>query len=152
MGHRLRLQGGAQTRLSLFVDTSVWSLALRRDAPPASATVLALMHALEAGETIVTTGLVLQELLQGFSGPKDRRAILDRFSALPLVVPDRQDHVEAAELRNPRLPKVLFTPLPHGGWKVQPLHTLPANVRRCRGLRARYVITRGHPGGVLVHH
>ena len=29
-----------------------------------------------------------------------RRAILDRFSALPLVVPDRQDHVEAAELRN----------------------------------------------------
>ena len=100
MGRRLRLQGGAQTRLSLFVDTSVWSLALRRDAPPASATVLALMHALEAGETIVTTGLVLQELLQGFSGPKDRRAILDRFSALPLVVPDRQDHVEAAELRN----------------------------------------------------
>ena len=79
--------------MSLFVDTSVWSLALRRDAPPASAAVLALMHALEAGETIVTTGLVLQELLQGFSGPKDRRAILDRFSALPLVVPDRQDHV-----------------------------------------------------------
>ena len=86
--------------MSLLVDTSVWWLALRRDAPPASATVLALMHALEAGETIVTTGLVLQELLQGFSGPKDRRAILDRFSALPLVVPDRQDHVEAAELRN----------------------------------------------------
>jgi predicted nucleic acid-binding protein len=86
--------------LSLFVDTSVWSLALRRDAPPASAPVLALVRALEAGETVVTTGLVLQELLQGFAGPKNRRAILQRFAALPLLVPDRQDHVEAAELRN----------------------------------------------------
>jgi predicted nucleic acid-binding protein len=100
MGRRLRLQGGAQARLSLFVDTSVWSLALRRDAPPASAPVLALVRALESGETVVTTGLVLQELLQGFSGPKNRRAILSRFAALPLIVPDRQDHVEAAELRN----------------------------------------------------
>jgi hypothetical protein len=86
--------------LSLFVDTSVWSLAFRRDAPPASAPVDTLVRALEAGELVVTTGLVLQELLQGFSGPKARRAILERFAALPLLVPDRQDHVEAAELRN----------------------------------------------------
>ncbi len=100
MGHGVRLQGGAQARLSLFVDTSVWSLALRRNAPPASAQVAALVRALEADETVVTTGLVLQELLQGFSGPKDRRAILSRFAALPLIVPDRHDHVEAAELRN----------------------------------------------------
>jgi len=48
----------------------------------------------------VTTGLVLQELLQGFSGPRNRTQILDRFAALPLLVPDRRDHVEAAELRN----------------------------------------------------
>src|SRR5262249_10579816 len=100
MGRRLRLQGGAQTRLSLFVDTSVWSLALRRDVTPASEPVRLLVQALNAGEPILTTGLVLQELLQGFSGPKDRVAILDRFAALPLLVPDRQDHVDAAELRN----------------------------------------------------
>jgi predicted nucleic acid-binding protein len=48
----------------------------------------------------VTTGLVLQELLQGFSEPRGRVQILDRFVALPLLVPDRRDHVEAAELRN----------------------------------------------------
>ncbi|HEV7409263.1 MAG TPA: type II toxin-antitoxin system VapB family antitoxin [Bradyrhizobium sp.] len=29
MGRELRLQGGARPRVSLFVDTSVWSLALR---------------------------------------------------------------------------------------------------------------------------
>jgi len=58
------------------------------------------MRAVEGGETVIGTGLVLQELLQGFSGPKARKAILDYFSALPLLAPDRRDHVEAAELRN----------------------------------------------------
>jgi predicted nucleic acid-binding protein len=52
------------------------------------------------GNSFTPRGLVLQELLQGFSGPKARAQILDRFSALPILVPDRQDHVDAAELRN----------------------------------------------------
>lgn len=86
--------------MSLFVDTSVWSLALRRDVPPDSGPVRELVRAIEAGDTILTTGLVLQELLQGFSGPKDRALIVDRFAALPLLVPDRQDHIDAAALRN----------------------------------------------------
>jgi predicted nucleic acid-binding protein len=86
--------------VNLFVDTSVWSLALRRDSPERSAEVTALVQSLERGDSIVTTGLVLQELLQGFSGPKSRELILERFSALPLLVPDRDDHVTAADLRN----------------------------------------------------
>jgi predicted nucleic acid-binding protein len=86
--------------MTLFVDTSVWSLALRRDAPVDVPEVLELARALEGGNPLVTTGLVLQELLQGFSGPKSRREIIDRFSALPSIVPDRHDHIEAAELRN----------------------------------------------------
>ena len=60
----------------------------------------ALVAALQGGTEVVTTGLVLQELLQGFSGPKSRQLILSRFSALPLLQPDRQDHVAAADLRN----------------------------------------------------
>lgn len=86
--------------MSLFVDTSVWSLAFRRDGSTAAPQAAALVRAIESGEPILTTGLVLQELLQGFSGPKAREQILDRFSALPLLVPDRADHVEAAALRN----------------------------------------------------
>jgi hypothetical protein len=86
--------------LSLFVDTSVWSLALRRDVVERGAEVERLAGALVAGEAVFTTGLVLQELLQGFRGPKDRQAIVDRFDPLPLIVPDREDHVAAAELRN----------------------------------------------------
>jgi predicted nucleic acid-binding protein len=86
--------------VTLLVDTSVWSLAFRRDATKASPEVGALRGALEGGDSVVTTGLVLQELLQGFSGPRDRPRIIDHFAALPLLSPDRQDHIEAAELRN----------------------------------------------------
>ena len=63
--------------MSLFVDTSVWSLALRHDLPWATAEVGALIRAIETGETILTTGLVLQELLQGFRAPKARDQILE---------------------------------------------------------------------------
>jgi predicted nucleic acid-binding protein len=62
--------------------------------------VSALVGALERGHIVLTTGLVLQELLQGFAGAKARTQILGRFSALPLLMPDRQDHIDAAELRN----------------------------------------------------
>jgi hypothetical protein len=86
--------------VNLLVDTSVWSLALRRDAPPDLPEVSALRSALEASQVVVTTGLILQEVLQGFSGPKARDQILERFRNLPLLTPDRADHVEAADLRN----------------------------------------------------
>ncbi len=85
--------------MNLFVDTSVWSLALRRDAPSDVPEVVVLTNALECG-AVFTTGLVLQELLQGFAGPKARRGIVERFAALPSVVPQRVDHISAAELRN----------------------------------------------------
>jgi predicted nucleic acid-binding protein len=86
--------------VSLFVDTSVWSLALRRDAPSDLPQVARLTAALQGGEPVYTTGLILQELLQGFSGPRSREQIIERFAAIPLVIPDRQDHIEAADLRN----------------------------------------------------
>ncbi len=86
--------------MTVFVDTSVWSLALRRDSSAAVREVQFLRRVIESGEPIFTTGLVLQELLQGFAGPKARDQILARFSSLPFLVPDRSDHVHAAELRN----------------------------------------------------
>jgi predicted nucleic acid-binding protein len=86
--------------VNLFVDTSVWSLALRRDAPSGAPEVRALADALEAGNPVFTTGLVLQELLQGFAGPSARRRVIERFTALPSVVPQRADHIAAADLRN----------------------------------------------------
>ncbi len=86
--------------MTLLVDTSVWSLAFRRDRDSDAPEVKALRDALQVGEIVVTTGLVLQELLQGFVGPRARRDLIERFAALPLLSPDRQDHIDAADLRN----------------------------------------------------
>lgn len=86
--------------MNLFVDTSVWSLAMRRDATASVPEVSALARALEAGEPVFTTGLILQELLQGFRGPRARDRIVDRFASLPFLNPERDDHVAAADLRN----------------------------------------------------
>lgn len=86
--------------MTLLVDTSVWSLALRRDANSAQPEVVALKDALAGSDVVVTTGLVLQELLQGFAGPKARALIVDTFGVLALIQPDREDHIAAADLRN----------------------------------------------------
>lgn len=86
--------------MNLFVDTSVWSLAWRRDAPPDLPEVELLSDALRSEDALYTTGLVLQELLQGFHGAKAKQRIIHELSALPFIVPDRDDHVRAAELRN----------------------------------------------------
>jgi predicted nucleic acid-binding protein len=86
--------------MTLLVDTSVWSLAFRRDQKSTVLQVSALRNALEGDDMVVTTGLVLQELLQGFAGPRARNDLIERFAALPLISPDRQDHIDAADLRN----------------------------------------------------
>jgi predicted nucleic acid-binding protein len=86
--------------VSLLVDTSVWSLAFRRDAEASTQAVEVLRSALEGADQVFTTGLVLQELLQGFAGPKARTQLIERFAALAFLQPDREDHIEAAEVRN----------------------------------------------------
>ena len=86
--------------MTLLVDTSVWSLALRRDTEAEEPEVQALKDALAGADVVITTGLVLQELLQGFAGAKASQQIVERFSALGLIQPDREDHIAAADLRN----------------------------------------------------
>jgi predicted nucleic acid-binding protein len=86
--------------MNLMVDTSVWSLALRRTPPSDAAEVHILKRSLNQGDLVVTMGLILQELLQGFRGPAARTQIIRDFTLLPMVSPDLDDHIEAAELRN----------------------------------------------------
>lgn len=86
--------------MTVLVDTSVWSLALRRDAVQEQAEVQALSRMVTGTESIVTTGFVLQELLQGFQGARAAAAIVSRFQALPMLNADRQDHIAAADIRN----------------------------------------------------
>lgn len=86
--------------MSLLVDTSVWSLALRRDSPPDVPEVRGLRDALAGGEIVTTTGVILQELLQGVVPERARRQIIEMFAALEYLTPSREDHVAAAGVRN----------------------------------------------------
>ena len=86
--------------MSLLVDTSIWSLAFRRDGQHGAPEVSALRAALQGADQVFTTGLVLQEVLQGFAGPKNRDQLVERLSVLAFLQPDKQDHIAAADIRN----------------------------------------------------
>jgi predicted nucleic acid-binding protein len=85
--------------VSVLVDTSVWSLALRRDAPARTREVEALTAAIEAGE-VVMIGSVLQELLQGFPARERTKRLVDYLAPFPLLALHRGDYIFAAEIRS----------------------------------------------------
>ena len=57
-------------------------------------------------------------------------------------------HRPQFELHN-NYPIVLFTQLPNG-WATWPWHTARSKLSSCQNMKAVYVVTKGHPGGVLV--
>lgn len=85
--------------MSVLVDTSVWSSALRRDRPPASRELEALRIAIERGD-VCLLGVILQEVLQGFPSPARTHRLIEHLSAFPLLSLQRGDFVYAAEIRN----------------------------------------------------
>ena len=100
MGSDLRLQGPSVNEDELFVDTSAWSLLLRRDRPTDHPVVTKLRDAIDGDGAIWTTGLILQELLQGFPRPSSATAIVHQFESLDFVTPTRDDHIRAATVVN----------------------------------------------------
>lgn len=84
----------------LLVDTSVWSLAYRRDAPPNIPQVTVLRAALVGGEFVAIAGMVLLELLRGFIPQRAQERILSDLAPLELIEPTRDDYIEAARLAN----------------------------------------------------
>lgn len=85
--------------MSVLVDTSVWSLALRRDAPVDAPAVDKLRRAIEQGEAVLI-GSVLQELLQGFRDATRTRRLANDLAQFPLLALGRGDYVLAAHVRN----------------------------------------------------
>jgi predicted nucleic acid-binding protein len=86
--------------MAYLVDTSVWSLAYRRDSPSDIPEVVVLRGALTGGEQVVIAGIVLLELLRGFVPERVQAQILAEVGALPLVEPTRDDYVNAARWGN----------------------------------------------------
>jgi predicted nucleic acid-binding protein len=84
--------------VTLLVDTSVWSLAFRRDSPPDVPEVAHLAGSLDGAEDVVTTGLIQLELLQGVVPAHVRATLEERFAAMTWVDPRREDYPAAARL------------------------------------------------------
>ncbi|MDI6815832.1 MAG: PIN domain-containing protein [Actinomycetota bacterium] len=86
--------------MRILVDTSVWSLALRRKKEPNSRAAALLKEYIEDGEYICIIGIILQEVLSGVTSGKLFNQLENHLAAFPLVAIEREDYVSAAQLRN----------------------------------------------------
>ena len=84
--------------MRVLVDTSVWSLSLRKGGPAKHPAVEKLAALLRANEDVVLTGLILQEILQGFRSDVAFRNVLRHLEPFPLLELDRRSCVAAASL------------------------------------------------------
>ena len=85
--------------MSVLVDTSIWSLAFRRDTPRGTAHEKELLELIRDGR-VVMLGAVRQELLSGIRAPEQFRKLRDRLRAFPDVALGPADHEEAASCFN----------------------------------------------------
>lgn len=84
--------------MKILVDTSVWSLALRRSATSVDPQALKLKELILAGESIWLIGVILQEILQGLTTSEQSLKLRQQLSAFPLIELTRSDYEYAAEL------------------------------------------------------
>ncbi len=83
--------------MSILIDTSVWSLSIRRH-PPDLPEVTALRDALNGQDLVATTGVILQEVLQGLTTEAARTAVRDQMDGMNYLEADRNDHLTAADV------------------------------------------------------
>ncbi len=85
--------------MNVLVDTSVWSLALRRSAPRQDAAETELRDLILEGRVLLV-GPVRQELLSGIRAPAQFRKLRDVLAAFPDEPITREDYEEAASCFN----------------------------------------------------
>ncbi len=86
--------------MKVIVDTSVWSLALRRNIPARNPETEILSRMIEQGETIFLLGIILQERLQGVREPHDFKRLKEHMDSFPVFDIAREHYVKAADLKN----------------------------------------------------
>lgn len=86
--------------MSILVDTSVWSHALRRGSPSSDPQVARLASLLRQKQPILLLGIILQEILQGIKDESRFEMIRRHLESFPLLTLSRQDYVAASKLVN----------------------------------------------------
>ena len=66
--------------MTFLVDTSVWSLSLRKDGPTTHPAVEKLQRLIVDAQHIVLLGIILQEILQGFKHLFESELLFGCFS------------------------------------------------------------------------
>ena len=85
--------------MMVLVDTSVWSLALRRGAPRNGPFERELAELIREGR-VVMVGPVRQELLSGIRSDVQFRKLRDRLRAFDDLPLEHEDYERAARLRD----------------------------------------------------
>jgi predicted nucleic acid-binding protein len=86
--------------MKVIVDTSVWSLALRRDEKINNLHHVALFRELITDGRVVLLGAVRQEILSGIRQPHQYNQLKNYLSGFPNLELDIQDYELAAEFYN----------------------------------------------------
>lgn len=85
--------------MSVLVDTSVWSLALRRREPGADGAVRELQELIREAR-VHLIGPIRQEVLSGIRESTQFLSLRDRLRSFPDLVLETEDHERAAEIFN----------------------------------------------------
>jgi predicted nucleic acid-binding protein len=86
--------------MSVIVDTSVWSLALRRKTPPDSSPVITILQNLITDDQVALLGAIRQEILSGIRNFEQFTRLRDYLRAFPDVELIPEDYEIAAEFFN----------------------------------------------------
>lgn len=84
--------------MSVIVDTSVWSLALRRNAPDSA--IVDRLRDLIAADEVNLFGAIRQEILSGLRTPEQFSRLRDYLRAFPDLALTHEDYETAAEFFN----------------------------------------------------
>ena len=85
--------------MRVIVDTSVWSLALRRRNPVSSVETTALSDLIADGRAVMI-GAIRQEILSGIRHSEQFERLRDALDAFPDEPVATKDYVEAASIAN----------------------------------------------------
>lgn len=84
--------------MRVLVDTSVWSLVLRRGGPADHPAVARLLDLLESGDDLFLTGMVLQEILQAFRSEVMASQVAEHLEPFPMLPIEPDTCLAAASL------------------------------------------------------
>jgi predicted nucleic acid-binding protein len=85
--------------MKFLVDTSIWSLALRRKTSLDRKEVVLLKEFISSGQRIFLLGIVLQELLQGTNASQLNK-IVTYMQVFPIIELKTEDYIYAAQLHS----------------------------------------------------